>query len=182
MGDTDAAVTEQQQKQDDQEALASRLQQVNAICAHMGLNVFSLTVVMTQRIMLLRQATGLNPADAAALLASISSGVGAVEFALNPIAGKASDAYGRRPFLLQSPAMSALLKSLVFLYPSSTTIGLEVDTHTHMGLGMAMIRNMRKRVTHMLDGPSVLWAVPARRSVAPPTATQQSAISSQIPR
>merc|ERR1719223_2568720 len=80
---------------------------------------------MTQRISLLQQCSGLAATEAAALLAFFSTGVGMVEFLMNPLAGKLSDAYGRRNFLVQSPLVSALLKGLVFAMPSKATMALE---------------------------------------------------------
>eukprot|EP00662_Eupelagonemidae_sp_cell21_P000646 gene646-1916_t len=85
---------------DEEKARARRQAQVRVICAHMGFNVASLTIVMTQRVSLLRKVTGLAAAEAAAMLAMFSSGVGCVEFLLNPLAGKLSDANGRKPFLM----------------------------------------------------------------------------------
>lgn len=98
--------------------------QVSMICAHMGLNVAGLCVALIARVSVLQQ-RGLSGARAAELLALLSSGVGAVEFLLNPITGKLSDAYGRKAFLMQAPLVSAILKLFVFLRPSALTIGLE---------------------------------------------------------
>lgn len=113
---------------EDEQALARKRKQrlqVNMICAHMGLNVLSLCVALVARVSVLQQAGGLSGAAAAQLLALFSSGVGAVEFLLNPITGKLSDAYGRKIFLMQAPAVSAFMKLLVFLKPAKITIALE---------------------------------------------------------
>jgi MFS family permease len=110
-------------KNDDR--IARERLQVNIICAHMGLNVAGLCVTLVQRVSVMTQRGGLTPAEAAEKLAVFSSGVGALEFLLNPIAGKLSDAIGRKMFLMQAPAVSALLKALVFLRPSIFTVGLE---------------------------------------------------------
>jgi len=95
------------------------------ICAHMGLNVAGLTVALVARVSLLRESGQMSAADAAQLLATFSSGVGALEFALNPLAGKLSDTYGRKPFLMQAPLVSVILKTLVVLRPSTLTIAIE---------------------------------------------------------
>lgn len=108
-----------------EELARERRRQVNMICAHMGLNVAGLCVSLIARISVLKEASGKSAADAAQLLALFSSGVGAIEFLLNPITGKLSDAYGRKPFLMQAPAMSCVLKLLVYLKPSTITVGLE---------------------------------------------------------
>merc|ERR1719401_1878751 len=89
------------------------------------MNVVSLTVTMTQRISLVTQVSNMSSAEAANFLAMCSGGVGVVEFFLNPLAGKISDAYGRKVFIMQSPLVSAVLKALVFLFPSKFSIGVE---------------------------------------------------------
>eukprot|EP00747_Dinoflagellata_sp_TGD_P165468 gnl/TRDRNA2_/TRDRNA2_186772_c0_seq1.p1 gnl/TRDRNA2_/TRDRNA2_186772_c0~~gnl/TRDRNA2_/TRDRNA2_186772_c0_seq1.p1 ORF type:complete len:453 (-),score=73.36 gnl/TRDRNA2_/TRDRNA2_186772_c0_seq1:93-1451(-) len=104
---------------------ARKQSEVNALVVHMGLNVASLTVTMTQRISLVTQVTKMSSAEAASFLAMCSGGVGVVEFFLNPLAGKLSDAYGRKVFIMQSPLVSAVLKAFVFLYPSKLSIGVE---------------------------------------------------------
>lgn len=66
-----------------------------------------------------------NPAQMATILAywGFSSGLG--EFLLNPTLGKLSDAYGRKPFMLLSPAFGAILKALVAVNPSLFFLTIE---------------------------------------------------------
>lgn len=110
---------------DDEAARAHRNHQVNMICAHMGLNVASLCIGIVPRVSIVQETGGLSAAGAAKLLALYASGVGVVEFLLNPISGRLSDACGRKVFLMQAPAVSALLKYLVYLRPSKFSVGLE---------------------------------------------------------
>lgn len=111
-------------RQEEEEARATR-NKVLRICAHMGLNVAGLTVALVARISVLRETGQMTAAEAAQLLASFSSGVGALEFCLNPLAGKLSDTYGRKLFLMQAPLVSVILKTAVFLKPSTLTIAAE---------------------------------------------------------
>jgi MFS family permease len=106
-------------------AARKRKRQVWAICAHFGLNVGAIVTVLTARTSVLSDVLGGSLLQAAKLLAYFSSGVGLTEFVINPIVGKLSDAYGRKLFMAQAPAISLLLKLLVFFKPSVTTIALE---------------------------------------------------------
>jgi len=59
---------------------------------------------------------------AASMLARFGGLGGAAEFILNPIIGRASDRFGRRPLLLLSPITCTLLRGLVFLFPTSANM------------------------------------------------------------
>jgi MFS family permease len=102
-----------------------RRAQVFAVCTHFGLNVGAIVTVLTARATVLSQVLGGNPLKSAKMLAYLSSGVGLIEFIINPIVGKLSDAFGRKMFIAQAPAFSILLKLLVFFKPSLSTIALE---------------------------------------------------------
>ena len=73
--------------------------------------------MLTARATLLSQVSGGSKVAAAQMLAVFSSGVGVAEFLLNPVMGRLSDLYGRKVFLMQSPAVSILMKVMVFLHP-----------------------------------------------------------------
>eukprot|EP00041_Stephanoeca_diplocostata_P016254 m.319579 g.319579 ORF g.319579 m.319579 type:complete len:494 (-) comp20305_c0_seq14:445-1926(-) len=102
-----------------------RAKQVFAVCVHMGLNVSALVSVLVARPQLLALVQNTDSLAAAQTLATMTAGVGLSEFFLNPIVGRLSDAWGRKGFMLQSPVMSVVLKTLVFLKPSLGTIVLE---------------------------------------------------------
>ena len=106
-------------------ATAKRKRQVFAVCAHFGLNVAAICTVLTSRTSVLSNVLGGSMLQSAKTLAYLSSGVGIIEFIINPIVGKLSDAYGRKMFIAQAPIFSILLKLLVFLKPSLTTVALE---------------------------------------------------------
>lgn len=110
--------------------------QVQGICAQMGMNVCSTCIVLTARTALLMDVTDLKAADAAGFLSLCSASTAFFEFLLNPIAGKLSDGWGRKVFLLQAPVVSTIMRSLVCMYPSKVTIAAErVLTGATMTIG-----------------------------------------------
>ena len=74
------------------------------------------------RPLLVNQITNGDATRTATLLARFAGLGGAAEFILNPIMGRLSDRFGRRPLLLLSPITCAALRALVFLVPGSTTV------------------------------------------------------------
>ena len=70
---------------------------------HMFLNVTVLCLPIQARPIIVKQLTRGDVGATAALLATLTSGVGLAEFFVNPLVGALSDAYGRLPFLLLSP-------------------------------------------------------------------------------
>jgi MFS family permease len=55
-------------------------------------------------------------------MALASSCAGLMEFLLNPLVGKASDAYGRANFFLIGPAFNTIAALLVYLNPTNLTL------------------------------------------------------------
>jgi len=113
------------QDSDEQTKAAKRRNQVNWIRFHMAANVCGLCIPLTARPSLLVQVSGLSSARSAQLLATFSALTGLVEFLLNPLAGKLSDAWGRKQFLVQAPAVSCIFRTLVCIKPCKLTIALE---------------------------------------------------------
>lgn len=68
---------------------------------------------------LVKAITNGNTVKAGAMLASYSSLGGAAEFILNPVIGRMSDRFGRRPMLLLSPISCAILRFLVYAFPGN---------------------------------------------------------------
>jgi DHA1 family tetracycline resistance protein-like MFS transporter len=56
------------------------------------------------------------------MLARFAGLGGSAEFLLNPVIGRMSDRFGRRPLLLLSPIMCALLRAGVFVFPGSSSM------------------------------------------------------------
>jgi MFS family permease len=99
--------------------------QANVIYLHMALNIVGICTVLQVRPNLILNAVKGDTAKMATFLTSFSSCVGLLEFFLNPTAGKLSDQYGRRKFLIASPTINCLLKMMVALNPSLAMIGIE---------------------------------------------------------
>ena len=66
--------------------------------------------------------TGGDVMQTASMLSRYAALGGAAEFLLNPVIGRMSDRFGRRPMLLTSPVTCALLRGLVFAFPGSSTL------------------------------------------------------------
>jgi MFS family permease len=95
------------------------------IYAHMCLNVTGICAVLQARPNLILSQVKNDPSKMARVLTLYSSLVGALEFFLNPTAGRLSDQYGRKPFLLLSPIINMILKAGVAMNPSLFMIALE---------------------------------------------------------
>ena len=63
-----------------------------------------------------------NAQSAAAKLAQLGSLGGVMEFAFNPLIGRLSDKFGRKPFLMLSPIVCCLLRLSVYLNPTNLTV------------------------------------------------------------
>lgn len=74
------------------------------------------------RPMLVSSITNGNSKLTATLLSRYAAFGGVAEFILNPIIGRMSDRFGRRPLLMLSPVGCAVLRGLVFAFPGSTTM------------------------------------------------------------
>ena len=74
------------------------------------------------RPMLVNAITGGDTIRSAAMLARFAGLGGAAEFLLNPVIGRMSDRFGRRPLLLTSPITCAVLRGAVFAFPHSASL------------------------------------------------------------
>lgn len=63
-----------------------------------------------------------NTIVSANMLSQFAALGGAAEFLLNPVIGRMSDRFGRRPLLLTSPITCALLRGAVFAFPTSARV------------------------------------------------------------
>jgi DHA1 family tetracycline resistance protein-like MFS transporter len=71
---------------------------------------------------LIFEITSDNMLRSSAILANISSFSNALSFLLNPVLGRISDSYGRKPILMMYPALKALSSVLLVLFPSIPTL------------------------------------------------------------
>jgi MFS family permease len=91
----------------------------------MTMNIVGICMLLQSRPEMLLKQVGNDAGRMATLMANLSAAVGVFEFMLNPTAGKLSDQYGRRPFLLASPLVNIVMKALVFVNPSLLSLSLE---------------------------------------------------------
>eukprot|EP01048_Picozoa_sp_COSAG05_P023448 COSAG05_NODE_5084_length_1268_cov_1.157399_1_plen_308_part_00 len=99
----------------------------NGLYCNMFLNVTGICLLLQGRPTMLLKTLNGDTAAMTAMLSAWSSGVGLLEFLLNPMAGKLSDTYGRRAFLLASPAINTLLKAAVAATSGSVTTILMLE-------------------------------------------------------
>jgi len=98
-----------------------------------------------------------NQLRAAKLLASFGGLAGATEFMLNPIIGRLSDRFGRRPLLLLSPVTCALLRGLVYVFPTSQR-ALKLERVLSSAVITGFFTTMRAMLNDKLQGPDRVFA------------------------
>lgn len=109
------------------------------------------------RVQLARSICAGDQLRAAKMLASFGGFAGVAEFLLNPILGRLSDRFGRRPILFLSPVTCAALRSLVLLFPSSRgAIMLERVLSSAVVTGF--FSTMRAMLNDKLSGPERVFA------------------------
>jgi MFS family permease len=95
---------------------------VSAVLRHFFLGVGMVcTAVQAEPQMFIRSFGG-DVVAAGKSMALASSLSGLMEFMLNPLVGKASDAYGRQKFFLIGPAFNAIASLFVYMSPESLPI------------------------------------------------------------
>eukprot|EP00729_Bicosta_minor_P013505 gene13505-19099_t len=118
-GDTTATPTE------DKSRAAKKQRTTMLLNFHFSATLCCSMLTWNARAELLKKICKGNPAQMAKILAywAFSSGFG--EFLLNPTLGKLSDAYGRKPFMLLSPAFGVALKAMCAANPSLFFLTIE---------------------------------------------------------
>lgn len=95
----------------------------NSICIGSGLMMLAVTMVVPTRAPMVMEIKKGNAAATARAMGLMTTFAGVLELILNPVLGKLSDEYGRKPFLLLAPTVNAFLHSLVALFPG--TLGMQ---------------------------------------------------------
>eukprot|EP00729_Bicosta_minor_P006370 gene6370-4414_t len=109
----------------DPKAVAKRNKQVFLVNFHFTVNLMSSILTWNTRSTILLKLLKGDSKKLAKYLAGWTLAIGAGEFLLNPTVGKLSDAIGRKPFMLLSPIMNIVMKTMVALNPSIWTLSLE---------------------------------------------------------
>jgi len=81
--------------------------------------MMAVTMVVATRAPMVLQIKKNNAAETAKAMGRMSAAAAAIELIVNPVIGKLSDEYGRKPFLLIAPMVNAFLHSLVVMNPGS---------------------------------------------------------------
>jgi len=89
------------------------------ICIAQGLMMMATTMVVPTRAPMVLNIKKGDAAATAKAMGLMSTCAALVELVLNPVLGKLSDEYGRRPFMMLAPAVNAFLHSCVALLPNS---------------------------------------------------------------
>lgn len=103
---------------------AKEKKQVDAICRSAFLMATSVALCVPARAPLVLAMKNGDAAATAQTMGLMSSTAALIEFLLNPVLGRLSDKYGRKPFLLMSTMVNAFLHSLVALMPGSLPINI----------------------------------------------------------
>lgn len=107
------------------------------------------------RPMLVRKIVNDDLTKAAAMLATFASYGGILEFALNPVIGRLSDCFGRRPLLLLSPITCSILRGLVALFPSSPNL-IMVERMLSSAVVTGFFSTMRAMLNDTLEGKDLI--------------------------
>jgi DHA1 family tetracycline resistance protein-like MFS transporter len=91
----------------------------NTLCIASGLMMTAVTMVVPTRAPMVKEIKKGDAAATARAMGLMTAFAGVLELVLNPVLGKLSDEYGRKPFLLLAPTVNAVLHSLVAAFPST---------------------------------------------------------------
>lgn len=94
------------------------------ICQSAFLMAVSIAICVPARAPLVLGLKKGNAAETAKTMGMMSTTAAAIEFLLNPVLGRLSDKYGRKPFLIMATSVNAFLHSLVALFPGNLTINI----------------------------------------------------------
>eukprot|EP00405_Crypthecodinium_cohnii_P021280 CAMPEP_0206470366 /NCGR_PEP_ID=MMETSP0324_2-20121206/30886_1 /ASSEMBLY_ACC=CAM_ASM_000836 /TAXON_ID=2866 /ORGANISM="Crypthecodinium cohnii, Strain Seligo" /LENGTH=413 /DNA_ID=CAMNT_0053944409 /DNA_START=108 /DNA_END=1349 /DNA_ORIENTATION=+ len=89
----------------------------NALVWSYGLFMFSVMLVIPTRAPMILHIKGGDAAAAAKVMGAMASASAVLELFMNPVFGRLSDKFGRKPFLLLSPLIDSFLHALVGLMP-----------------------------------------------------------------
>eukprot|EP01052_Picozoa_sp_SAG31_P061952 SAG31_NODE_20987_length_560_cov_1.047722_1_plen_91_part_10 len=91
---------------------------MRTLSSAMFLQFFTSTMVQQAQIEVALRLCDRNRALVITRMASMQSAAAAIQFLITPLWGRISDAYGRRPLLLGSNLIGALVRLSVVLCPS----------------------------------------------------------------
>lgn len=98
---------------------AKRAAAASSLCVANGIFMTAVMMILPARAPMVLQICNGDAQEAARTLGFMSSCGAALEVFLNPVLGRLSDLYGRKPFLLMAPAVRASLHALAASFPDS---------------------------------------------------------------
>lgn len=95
---------------------------LNVMCVSAGIMALSISICVPARAPLILAMKKGDASATAKTMGLMSSTAALLEIFMNPVLGRLSDKYGRRPFLMLGPAVTAILHTLVALFPTNLTL------------------------------------------------------------
>ena len=102
-------------------------ERVQAVLYHMFLNLVVLCIPFQFRTLYVLKLAGNNSVKCGTWVSYMSALAGLVEFFLNPVLGRLSDAIGRKPFLIASPLVNLVTKLAVFWSDGKSLLLVALD-------------------------------------------------------
>lgn len=96
---------------------ARKEENLKALCIATGLMMTAVTTVVPTRAPMVLKIKKGDVAATAKAMGLMTTCAGIMELFINPVLGKLSDEYGRKPFLLLAPTVNAFLHTLVAAFP-----------------------------------------------------------------
>eukprot|EP00929_Paragymnodinium_shiwhaense_P031786 TRINITY_DN17738_c0_g1_i2.p1 TRINITY_DN17738_c0_g1~~TRINITY_DN17738_c0_g1_i2.p1 ORF type:complete len:422 (+),score=109.58 TRINITY_DN17738_c0_g1_i2:81-1346(+) len=117
-----AASNEVAERKDDElsEEKKDRLRKHLSIA--IGLLLTAVTMCVPTRAPLIAKIKKGDLAATAKAMGAMSAMAAAIEILINPVLGRLSDQYGRRPFMIAAPLVTAFVHSLVAMFPMSLSV------------------------------------------------------------
>merc|ERR1719456_2217961 len=116
-GEVEIQVQVEEKKRDEEEARKERI--TRNLCIAQGLMMFSVTTVVPTRAPMVLKIKKGDAAATARAMGMMSGFAAVIELVVNPVLGKLSDQYGRKPFMMIAPIINAVLHSGVAIWPGS---------------------------------------------------------------
>lgn len=98
-----------------------------------------------------------DQSKAAVMLAAFAGYGGAAEFLLNPVIGRLSDCFGRRPLLLLSPICCSFLRAMVALFPANPRV-IMCERMLSSAVVTGFFSTMRAMLNDKLQGKDLVVA------------------------
>jgi len=106
----------------DKKSAEAKQRGIDVMCNAAGLLALSIGTCVPARAPMVLAMKGGDAASTAQTMGLMSTAAAAAELLMNPILGGLSDKYGRKPFLVMAPAVTAVLHTAVFAMPKTLSV------------------------------------------------------------